>query len=380
MTGLTLNTGAATTARPAPSQDGGATAGPSRQAANAPQQQAAPPTLPPAEPSSRSSSPARPTYSPITPPLNPTSLPPAAAAPLPPPAATTRYTHSTQTTQTAMAAPPAPPEPVDFESNPDVLALKSAISILQMQRRRAQADMAALDRAKRAALADPEAFVRDLTAGRVGVEGDPLFVGGVRASASASGTADAAADDSSSSGSSSSSDGSDDSDVEMSDVGGNGDGDVGSSSAQANGEMDGSASGSEAAQPTRIPTSIDGAAGDGDTDAQTASRPRIKTEADAAVVGDGGPRPWTTLPRPQSVVRCPPINWSQYAVVGDSLDRIHNDQLSRPAQGVPAVMIADGRFEHKGDGVGKQEKLVGIAAPYTPGRDRLDKKPKGPKR
>ncbi|KAI0189382.1 hypothetical protein EV127DRAFT_341248 [Xylaria flabelliformis] len=238
------------------------------------------------QPSPRSSSPVRPTYSPITPPLNATAFPPRPT-----------YTHNSHVDATA--APPPPPEPIDFHSNPDVLALKSAISILQMQRRKAERDMAALDRVKSAALAEPEAFVRDLTTGQVRVEGEGLFVGSVK-------------------------DKDDDS--------------------------------------------------DSDSSSTTQEKPNIKADPD---VERPGPPPWTQIPKPQNVVRCPPINWSQYAVVGESLDKLHNEQVRRPAQGTPATLTPEGRFEFKG-GDGKQEPYMGVAAPYAPGKDRIDGKSKIP--
>ncbi|KAF7545817.1 hypothetical protein G7Z17_g8877 [Cylindrodendrum hubeiense] len=89
------------------------------------------------------------------------------------------------------------------------------------------------------------------------------------------------------------------------------------------------------------------------------------------------PREWTTIPQPQNVVRCPPINWSQYAVVGESLDKLHNEQVARPSQGTPAAIGTNGTYEFKGEG--KQEKYPGVAAPYAPLQDRLGKKPKGKK-
>jgi hypothetical protein len=90
---------------------------------------------------------------------------------------------------------------------------------------------------------------------------------------------------------------------------------------------------------------------------------------------------WSSLPRPQNVVRCPPINWSQYAVVGESLDKLHADQLARPSEGSPASIGVGGTYEFKGVPLGgDQRPIVGIAAPYTPGKDKLDKKPKGAKR
>ncbi|KAI1156841.1 hypothetical protein F4825DRAFT_402703 [Nemania diffusa] len=255
------------------------------------------------QPSPRSSSPVRPTYSPITPPLNATALPPRPT-----------YTHSSHANATAAPAPP--PAPIDFDSNPDVLALKSAISILQMQRKKAERDMATLGRVKSAALAEPEAFVGDLTRGRVRVEGEGLFVSGAN---------DEASDSSSDSES-----------EEEEDHGG-------------------------PPQPT--------------TDGTPNLRP------DPGLNQNSGPPPWTSIPKPQNIVRCPPINWSQYAVVGESLDKLHNEQVRRPAQGTPAVLTPDGRFEFKGGdggGVGKQERYVGVAAPYAPGKDKLDAKSKIP--
>ncbi|KAI0859591.1 hypothetical protein F4860DRAFT_504629 [Xylaria cubensis] len=268
------------------------------------------------QPSPRSSSPVRPTYSPITPPLNATAFPPRPT-----------YTHNSHVDATA--APPPPPEPIDFHSNPDVLALKSAISILQMQRRKAERDMAALDRVKSAALAEPEAFVRDLTTGRVRVEGERLFVGSVK-------------------------DKDDDSD---SDSSSSGSGDEGNRS------KDGD---DETKHIKSDPTPRHRQA--------TQEKPNIKADPD---VERSGPPPWTQIPKPQNVVRCPPINWSQYAVVGESLDKLHNEQMRRPAQGTPATLTPEGRFEFKG-GDGKQEPYMGVAAPYAPGKDRIDGKSKIP--
>ncbi len=86
----------------------------------------------------------------------------------------------------ASAAAPPPPLPLDFGANPDVLALQSTLSILQLQRQRAAADMVRLRRAKDAALADPAAFVADLRAGALSKDPDPLFGGGGGGGASGS--------------------------------------------------------------------------------------------------------------------------------------------------------------------------------------------------
>ncbi|KAI0889981.1 uncharacterized protein GGS22DRAFT_149665 [Annulohypoxylon maeteangense] len=262
----------------------------------------------------RSSSPQRPPYSPITPPLNPIAFPPRAS-----------YTHVSQQSQTSIAPPAA--SPIDFDTNPDVLALKSAISVLQLQRRKAETDMSVLSRVKTAALSEPRAFVRDLTEGRVGVEGD--------------GRGD--------------SDSESESDAEM------GDADASTSAGNQHAPP-------TAEQPNQPSTDIkpDPIIKSEPTNTPT---PRAKPQ----------PRPWAKLPKPQNIVRCPPINWSQYAVVGESLEKLHAEQVSRPTQGVPAVVAADGRYEFSG-ATGRQERLVGIAAPYAPGKDRIDRRSKGPRR
>ncbi|KAI0459414.1 hypothetical protein F5B21DRAFT_300806 [Xylaria acuta] len=269
------------------------------------------------QPSPRSSSPTRPTYSPITPPLNATSFPPRPT-----------YTHSSHVDATA--TPPPPPEPIDFDGNPDVLALKSAISILQMQRRKAERDMAALDRVKTAALADPGAFVRDLTAGRVRVEGEGLFVGSVK---------------------------DEDEDED------------GDSSSDSDSEGDRSKDGGEETKHIKSDAPVQPQP---QPQRPIEEKPNIKADPDAETPG---PPPWTQIPKPQNVVRCPPINWSQYAVVGESLDKLHNEQVRRPAQGTPATLTPEGRFEFKG-GDGKQERYIGVAAPYAPGKDKIDGKSK----
>jgi hypothetical protein len=177
-----------------------------------------------------------------------------------------------------------------------VIALKSAISILQIQRQRATADIQALSRAKEEAVQNPEAFISDLVANKINTPTN---------------------DDS-------------DSDSDDDDT-----------------EMNGQGSGNQQQDP-----------GEG------SSKQRIATE----------PPAWRNIPQPQNVVRCPPINWSQYAVVGESLDKLHNEQVVRPSQGTPATVGAHGTYEFKGEG--KQERYQGVAAPYAPTQDRLKKKPK----
>lgn len=273
------------------------------------------------------------------------------------------FTHTSQTDQVAMAPPPT--QPIDFDSNPDVLALKSAISILQLQRARATADIQSLSRARDAALAHPEAFAADLGAGRVRMAGDPLF-GGTRTST--------AAEDSSSS------------ESESSDPESN--------------EDDDDPNRQEETPESETKTEGDTPMTDGALRPPT-TKPKAKPkrkkgkQKPTATTAGGAPPPWQTLPKPQSIVRCPPINWAQYGVVGESLDKLHAEQVAAPTPGAPTVLGPGGTYEFRAGadqgggsassvtaaGGGEQpRRLVGVAAPYDPLRDKVEKRGKGSKR
>ncbi len=194
--------------------------------------------------------------------------------------------------------PPRRPEPIDFDSNPDVLALQSTISILQLQRQKALADMQKLKQAKEAALADPAAFMGDLQEGRIRKQPDLLFGG--------------------------SSDSGDDDDA------------------------------------------------DGKDDEAVAEKSKRGDEADR--------RPWRNLPQPQNIARMPPVNFNKYGIVGETLDKIHNEQLSRPPHGSLAAIATDGTFELKtGQAAADGKEYLGPAAPYNPLKDKLGQETQGPK-
>lgn len=307
----------------------------------------------------RAASPTRPPVSPITPTLGPAQLP---ANPQPgiPDFALGRpvFTH-TQPDQVGMAPPPA--APISFDDNPDVLALKSAISILQLQRARATADMQALGRAKAAALADPAAFVTDLAAGRVGVEGDPLVfpeTAGEMASDDESSSSGSGSESESASESGSEGEGDDDGDTAMRDSADSSDG------------------------VRKLSPLLKKARGrDKEVETAPGRKGRRKGKQKQNNAPAHAPAPaWGRLPKPQTVVRCPPINWAQYGVVGESLDKLHAEQVAAPTPGVPRVLGPGGAYEFKaGEQVSSEpgRRLVGIAAPYVPGKDRIEKKTKG---
>lgn len=45
------------------------------------------------------------------------------------------------------------------------------------------------------------------------------------------------------------------------------------------------------------------------------------------------PSKFDDIPGPQNVVRCPPINWSKYHIVGEPLDKLHEEQRRKPTPG-----------------------------------------------
>lgn len=67
------------------------------------------------------------------------------------------------------------------------------------------------------------------------------------------------------------------------------------------------------------------------------------------------------IPTPQNVVRMPPINWAKYQIVGESLDKMHAEQLRRPSPGEPQREESTQRApEHI------------LASPYRPLVDKLE--------
>jgi len=166
-----------------------------------------------------------------------------------------------------MSQPPS--LPFAESDNPDVMALRAAISVLQMQRDKSKRDLQTLEKLKQAAIAQPELFAEELAAGRLSQEpnhSDPL-----------SATFE-----------------SDSSDEEE----------------------------------------------DMDANAQS-------VEQDAK---------FPKFPSAQNVFRAPHINWGRYNIVGKPLDRMHEEQRLKPAQGGTP----------RGEG-----SVQIIAAPYSPFTDKL---------
>lgn len=176
-----------------------------------------------------------------------------------------------------------PPVSIAESDNIDAIALRSAISILQLQREKAKQDIKTLEQLKIKAVADPEGFMRALR--------------DQRAQASAS------------------------------------------------------ASASDILTPT-LAGSIS------DSDDETNDNQNAPTEPLATQF----PR----IPQPQVVVRCPPVNWAKYHIVGEPLDKMHEEQVRKPPTG-------DQTQDHT-------RPAHVIAAPYSPITDRIgDSHPPGRK-
>ncbi|MCJ1246257.1 hypothetical protein MMC30_003463 [Trapelia coarctata] len=62
-----------------------------------------------------------------------------------------------------------------------------------------------------------------------------------------------------------------------------------------------------------------------------------------------------SIPAPQTIVRCPPINWAKYRVVGGALDKLHEEQQTHPTSG---------ELQRDADPLRAPEHV--IAAPYRP--------------
>lgn len=206
----------------------------------------------------------------------------------------------------AFTAPPAtfipqPPSiPISEIDNPDAIALRAAISLLQIQREKSKRDLRALETLKERALAEPASFVQELKAGRL--KGD---------------------------------------------------------------EKEGDLLG---------PTLVDALKGV-ETD-NTSRRDTLDSGAqeihdsqeEDQQVSDGPPSPASSappkfpqLPTPQNIVRCPPIEWAKYHVVGESLNKLHDEQVRRPTPGdATRDQLSGGR-----------PPVHVVASPYSPFNDKL---------
>jgi hypothetical protein len=225
----------------------------------------------------RQGTPERPPYSPVTPVLTHLATLPGGASILPPDAETSPATVYTNPGGTSGAYhadnQQQPPVPISESGNPDVIALRSAISILQFQKQQSLKDIKTLDQMKTVAASDPEKFTQELVAGHLSTPNQENLA-------------------------------------------------------------------------YVLPPGEDAGGDEADGDS-----PQTKENASA----------FPKLPQAQNVVRMPPINWAKYQVVGEPLDRMHEEQRRRPFPGEPR---RDDTFQRAPEHV--------IAAPYRPLTDKLE--------
>ncbi|KAF1360664.1 hypothetical protein EJ07DRAFT_71863, partial [Lizonia empirigonia] len=190
-------------------------------------------------------------------------------------------------------APPPPPAPTAFRQqppsvpiseseNPDAIALRSAISLLQLQREKSKRDLRALEQLKHAAVQDPQAFMRSIQeqkAQAAPAHSDVL-------TPTLAGLADFAATD--------------------------------------------------------------------DEDTAAGQQPGVGRKDSANV--DARPAPkFPPIPQPQNVVRCPPIEWAKYHIVGEPLNKMHQEQKKWPGSTEPPKLAN-----------GYRAPPHSVTAPYSP--------------
>lgn len=197
-----------------------------------------------------------------------------------------------------------PPVPISESDNPDVIALRSAISILQIQKQQALKDIRTLDHLKQLADKDPEWFAREILASREDNNG------------STDGLPD------------------------LSNIG------FGGADAEVEEE--------DEEEEEEEKEGAENQKQDGGKDISPSS---LKGK----------------IPKPQNVVRMPPINWAKYQIVGEPLDKMHQEQLLRPSSGEPRPYDYDTTQQPRQQQLPQQRAPEHVlAAPYRPLVDKLE--------
>lgn len=185
-----------------------------------------------------------------------------------------------------------PSVPISESENPDAIALRSAISLLQIQREKSRRDLKALEELKHAAVQDPESFMRSLQHQRA-------------------------------------------------------------QAARAHHDV---------LTPT-LAGLTDAVNGD---DSATGQQPGAGRKDSASVDSNTAPK-FPAIPQPQNVVRCPPIEWAKYHIVGEPLNKMHEEQKKWPGSSEPPRLAN-----------GHRAPSHSVAAPYSPFKDAVGTKSKSP--
>jgi hypothetical protein len=221
--------------------------------------------------------------------------------------------------------PQPPTRPFSSADATDAMALRAAISTLQFQRQKAQNDMQELARIKQMALDDPERFKKELAAGRLKEERHTI------------GNMQSILDDL---------DNGDDDDEVVFEL------------RSVNNKSEG---GEQTSKTSAGMSDLQLPPQDGSLlpqDSVMADGPAA--EKDASESKDAS-QPFPRIPGAQNVVRMPCVNWDKYGIVGEPLERMHNQQRRWP--GTTGGSGQDRGREHA------------VAAPYSPFLDRIEPPP-----
>ena len=280
--------------------------------------------------STRSSSPVPPPASPLTPVVRPAVL----SQPAFDPATTSLDTKRAQQSYGHPTRPSIQYPPIQFIDQPpslpfsgddatDAIALRAAISSLQLQKKKAQDDIRALQSVKRQAIERPDEFYRHVLRGE-SIQGRGRYT--MKA-------VDATEDE--------------DEDEEDLSV------DANTTTGIAKAANPADLSALQHLRPDEVPDSQPSPGLLSSFGSAPASQPspapqsRVRQEAS-----------FPPIPQPQDVVRCPPINWAKYHIAGEPLERMHRQQQARPDNGMGV-----GGYRSNRDSV--------VSAPYDPFRDRM---------
>lgn len=74
------------------------------------------------------------------------------------------------------------------------------------------------------------------------------------------------------------------------------------------------------------------------------------------------PPQFPAIPQPQNIVRCPPINWEKYHIVGTPLDKMHEEQQKWPGSAEPPRTKS-----------GQRAPPHSVTAPYSPFTDGVNR-------
>lgn len=256
----------------------------------------------------RGHSPEAPPASPLTPvvqPVKPVTLDPAASVPesieLPPNGHAALYYNQDASRRIPSAQFIEQPatQPFSGDDSTDAIALRAAISSLQFQRVTAQRDLRALEEIKRQAIQRPDEFRQHI-----------LVQGGLRAAVQKPSLQQLLSQEPNQD---------DDENMDEENAVTGADDDISTKKTYLDapflrtGEVPDS-------QQSPTPLSSFGSM----TPAQTAQ------SFDQQTVQS---RNFPPIPDPQEVVRCPPIEWAKYNIVGESLDKLHRQQQLHPGNG-----------------------------------------------